>query len=40
MADKFIRALVEEVDEEALAKMPDWFKVLRKAYEEKVKIKI
>jgi len=25
--------LVEDIDEETLSKMPDWFKVLREAYE-------
>jgi len=25
--------LVEEIDQETLEKMPEWFKVMRKAYE-------
>lgn len=28
--------LTEEMDEEILKRMPEWFKVLRKAYEEKL----
>jgi hypothetical protein len=27
-----IDILVEEIDEEVLARMPEWFKVLREAY--------
>ena len=34
--DDLARILVESIDEEILSKMPDWFKILREAYEEKV----
>jgi len=32
--DDLARILVEDIDEEILSKMPDWFKILREAYEE------
>ena len=31
--DDLARVLVEDVDEEILSEMPNWFKVLREAYE-------
>jgi len=35
MSDKndLARILVEDIDEETLSKIPDWFKILREAYE-------
>jgi hypothetical protein len=30
-----ISVLIEEIDEEILSKMPAWFKVLRKAYQDR-----
>ena len=30
--------LTEEIDEEILERMPEWFRILRKAYEEKSRL--
>jgi hypothetical protein len=31
-----LRVLLEEINEEILERMPEWFRVLRDAYEEKL----
>jgi len=36
--DDLISVLTEEIEEEILERMPEWFKVLREAYEEKLRI--
>jgi len=34
--DNPTRIVVEDIDEEILSKMPDWFKILREAYKNRV----
>lgn len=34
MKKELIKILVEDIDEKVLEKMPEWFKILRKAYED------
>jgi hypothetical protein len=38
MVESVISVLYEDLEEEVLAKMPEWFKKLRKAYQEKGEI--
>jgi len=32
MKNEFLKILIEEIDEEILEKMPEWFKILREEY--------
>jgi len=36
MKREMLRVLLEEINEEILERMPEWFRVLRDAYEEKL----
>lgn len=38
--EKVLEILEEEIDEEILERMPEWFRVLRKAYEERLKTEL
>jgi hypothetical protein len=38
MSKKLTSILTEDIDEEILAKMPEWFRRLREAYKEKIRI--
>ena len=40
MKRELVEILVEDLDADALSRMPEWFKLLREAYQEKIESKL